>query len=54
VFESILKRAKTLYKECPMVVFLEDTEIPKIMEAGKREQWEMFRAKDVSEIVTKS
>jgi len=54
VFESILKRAKTLYKETPMVVFLDDVEIPKIMEVGKREQWEMFRAKDVSEIVTKT
>ena len=37
-----------------MVVFLDDDEIPKIMEVGKLEQWEMFRAKDVSEIVTKS
>ena len=37
-----------------MVVFLDDDEIPKIMEVGKREQWEMFRAKDVSEIVTKT
>jgi hypothetical protein len=37
-----------------MILFLEDADIVKVLEMGKKEQWKMYNSKMVSEIVTES
>ena len=53
VLETIVKKVKMLYKTSPMVLFLEETDITKLAEMAKKEQWKIYSSAQVSEILTK-